>query len=220
MDARRSGDRLLVEEPPASRLWRIDAKQRHGGRGSPIADIPAAARNLSISRPMAGQPARLAFQTIARDIDLHLMDLDARPVEDTLESRPFSNRLASRGRPDSRQTEPDCFASLRSGATEVWVAGRDGSGLQQVTSLGAVGVFIVDGPRTAQRIAFEAAVAGNSDVYLVGADGGHLRRLTAEPSIEGVPSWSLMGGGSISLHTRGSDSGYWRISPGGGEAID
>ena len=132
-----------VDEPPASRLWRIHANSATPARGSPIADIPAAARNPSISRPMPGQPARLAFQTIARDVDLHLMDLDARLVNDTLESQPFSNSTRIEG---SARFSPDgsriAFASLRSGASEVWVAGRDGSGLQQVTTLGAAGVLV------------------------------------------------------------------------------
>ena len=141
-----------VDEPTASRLWRIHANSATPARGSPIADIPTAARNPSISRPSAGQPARLAFQTIARDVDLHLMDLDARLVNDTLESKPFSNSTRIEG---SARFSPDgsriAFASLRSGAPEVWVAERDGSGLQQVTALGAAGVYAsVDGPRTAQ----------------------------------------------------------------------
>ena len=210
-----------VDEPPASRLWRIHANSATPARGSPIADIPAAALNPSISRPTAGQPARLAFQTIARDIDLHLMDLDARLVNDTLESRPFSNSTRIEG---SARFSPDgsriAFASLRSGATEVWVAERDGSGLQQVTSLGAVGVLIGGWSPDGTRIAFEAAVAGNSDVYLVGADGGHLRRLTAEPSIDGVPSWSGDGRWIYFASTRaGVIADIWRISPDGGEAI-
>ena len=132
-----------VDEPPASRLWRIHANSATPARGSPIADIPAAAMNPSISRPTRGQPARLAFQTITRDVDLHLMDLDARLVNDTLESQPFSNSTRIEG---SARFSPDgsriAFASLRSGAPEIWVAGRDGSGLQQVTTLGASGVMV------------------------------------------------------------------------------
>ena len=86
------------------------------GRGSPIADIPAAAVNPSISRPMPGQPARLAFQTITRDVDIQLMDLEARLVNDTIESKPFSNSTRIEG---SARFSPDgsriAFASFRSG---------------------------------------------------------------------------------------------------------
>ena len=69
-------------------------------------------------------------------------------------------------------------------------------------------------------LAFEAAVAGNTDVYLVGADGGHLRRLTAEPSIDGIPSWSGDGRWIYFASTRaGVVADIWRISPDGGQAI-
>ena len=93
-----------VDEPAASRLWRIHATSTTPARGSPIADIPVAAMNPSISRPMPGQPARLAFQTITRDVDLQLTDLDARLVNDTLESRPFSNSTRIEG---SARFSPD-----------------------------------------------------------------------------------------------------------------
>ena len=80
----------------------------------------------------------------------------------------------------------------------------------------SVGGWSPDG----RTIAFEAAIAGNSDVYLVGADGGHLRRLTAEPSIDGVPSWSGDGRWIYFASTRaGVIADIWRVSPDGGEAI-
>ena len=210
-----------VDEPTASRLWRISANTATPARGSPIADIPTAARYPSISRPIAGRPARLAFQTFAQDVDLHLMDLDARIMNDTLESQPFSNSTRMEG---SARFSPDgsriAFASLRSGAPEVWVAARDGSGLQQVTTLGAAGVLIGGWSPDGTRIAFEAAVDGNTDVYLVGADGGHLRRLTTEPSMDGVPSWSRDGQWIYFASTReGVNPDTWRVSPNGGEAI-
>jgi hypothetical protein len=89
----------------------------------------------SISRPIPGQPARLAFQTITRDVDIHMMDLEARLVNDTIESKPFSNSTRPEG---PARFSPDgsriAFASYRSGGPEIWVAGRDGSGLQQITS--------------------------------------------------------------------------------------
>jgi Tol biopolymer transport system component len=209
-----------VDEPPASRLWRIDANSATPARGSPIANIPAAATNPSISRPTPGHPAHLAFQTITRDVDLQLMDLDARLVNDTIESQPFWNSTRIDG---SARFSPDgsriAVASFRSGAQEIWVGGRDGSGLQQVTTLGAPGVLVGGWSPDGRRIAFEAAIAGNSDVYLVGADGGHLHRLTAEPSIDGVPSWSGDGQWIYFASTRtGVIADIWRVSSNGGQA--
>ena len=208
-----------VNEPTASRLWRIDAHSATLGRGSPLADIPAAAMNPSISRSIPGQPARLAFQTITRDVDLHLMDLDAALVNNTIQSQPFSNSTrvegSARFSPDGRRI---AFVSLRSGAPDVWIAERDGSGLRQITALGAAGVFISEWSPDGTRIAFEAAIAGNSDVYLVGADGGHLQRLTTEPSIDGIPIWSRDGQWIYFGSTRaGAIPDVWRMSSNGGK---
>jgi Tol biopolymer transport system component len=210
-----------IEEPVASRLWRIPAESATLGRGSPITDIPAEAANPSISKPTPGQPARLAFQTITRDVDIRIMDLEAREINGTIESKPFSNSTRIEG---PARFSPDgsriAFASFRSGAPEIWVAQRDGSGLRQITSLGApelvVGAWSPDG----QWIAFDAAIAGNSDIYIVGTDGGHLRRLTSEPSIDATLSWSGDGRNVYFSSTRaGATVDIWRVSPDGGEAV-
>ena len=86
-----------VQEPAAESPVANRRGQREPGRGSPIANIPAAAANPSISRPIPGQPARLAFQTITRDVDLQMMDLEARLVNDTIESKPFANSTRPEG---------------------------------------------------------------------------------------------------------------------------
>jgi Tol biopolymer transport system component len=209
-----------VDEPPASRLWRIHANSARPGRGSPIPDIPADARNPSISRAVPGHPARLAFQTTTRDVDLHLMDLDARLVNDAVESQPFSNSTRIEG---SARFSPDgsriAVVSFRSGASEIWVAGRDGSGLQQVTTLGAVGILVGGWSPDGSQIAFEAAIGGNTDVYVVGRDGGRVRRLTTESSIDGIPSWSGDGQWIYFASTRaGVIPDTWRVLPDGGQA--
>jgi Tol biopolymer transport system component len=210
-----------VDEPPASRLWRIHANSATPARGSPIADIPAAARYPSISKSMPGQPGRLALQTITHDVDIQMMSLEARLVNDTIESNPFSSstriEASARFSPDGSRI---AFASFRSGGSEIWVAGRDGSGLQQVTSLGALQLVVGGWSPDGTKIAFDAAIGGNSDVYVVGTDGGRLRRLTAEPSIDGIPSWSGDGRWIYFASTRaGVTPDIWRVSPHGGEAV-
>jgi Tol biopolymer transport system component len=210
-----------VEEPAAGRLWRIHANSVRPGRGSPIGDIPAAAVNPSISRPIPGQPARLAFQTITRDVDIYMMDLEARLVNDTIESKPFSNSTRLEGGPRfSSDGSRIAFTSFRSGDLEIWVARRDGSGLQKITSLGAPQLFVGGWSPDGARIAFDAAIAGNDDVYVVGADGGQLRQLTSEPSMDGVASWSADGRWIYFSSTRaGAIPDVWRVSPEGGPAI-
>jgi Tol biopolymer transport system component len=208
-----------VEGATAGRLWRIRSNSATPDRGSPIADIPASAHNPSISRPMPGQPARLAFQTITRDVDIHLMDLESGLVHDTLESRPFANSTRIEG---SARFSPDgsriAFASSRSGAMEMWIAGRDGSGLRQITSLGVADLVVGGWSPDGARIVFDATVAGNSDVFVVGSDGGRVHRLTSEPSIDGLSSWSTDGWIYFSSTRAGVIPDVWRISPAGGAA--
>jgi dipeptidyl aminopeptidase/acylaminoacyl peptidase len=187
----------------------------------PIADIPAAAWNPSISRPLPGRPARLAFQTTTRDVDLQLVDLEAPLLQGTLESRPVVNSTREEGSARfSRDGTRIAFASLRSGSPEVWVAERGGSNVRQLTTLGATGLMIGEWSPDGTRIAFEAAIDGNTDVYLVGADGGTLRRLTTEPTLEGVPTWSGDGQSIYFASTRaGAIPDIWRVPLAGGEPI-
>jgi hypothetical protein len=56
-------------------------------------------------------------------------------------------------------------------------------------------------------------------VYVIGPDGGHLRRMTSESSIDGVASWSAEGRWIYFSSTRaGAIPDIWRVSPGGGPA--
>jgi Tol biopolymer transport system component len=210
-----------VDEPSASRLWRIQANIGSPARGSPIAGIAAAAQNPSISRPLAGQPARLAFQTITEDFDIHMMDLEAPLVNGVIDSTAFSNSTRIEA---SAAFSPDgsriAFTSSRAGGPDVWVARRDGSGLQQATSFGTPGLIVGGWSPNGSRIAIEASVDGNSDVYAIGADGGHLRRVTTEASIDGVPSWSREGQWIYFASTRaGAVPDVWRVSADGGQAL-
>ena len=140
-----------VEEPAAGRLWRIHANSARPGRGSPIADIPAAAVNPSISRPMPGQPARLAFQTITRDVDIHMMDLEDRLVNDTIESKLFSNSTRIEG---SARFSPDgsriAFVSSRSGDRRFGSLDAMGADFSRSRHSALLNFSLVDGPRTAQ----------------------------------------------------------------------
>jgi Tol biopolymer transport system component len=209
-----------VEDGATSRLWRILANSAQPGRGLPIGDIPAAAGYPSISRPRSGQQARLAFQTVTRDVDLHLIDLEAHLVNETIESKLFANstriEASMRFSPDGKRI---AFVSHRSGNPEIWVGGRDASGLQQITSLRATQLVVGGWSPDGANIVFDAAIAGNSDVYVVRSDGGSARRLTSEPSTDGIPSWSSDGRWIYFSSTRaGVIADVWRMSAEGGEA--
>jgi Tol biopolymer transport system component len=210
-----------VEEAAANRLWRIHANSAQPGRGVTVRDIPVAAGYPSISRPSPGQPARLAFQTISRDVDIHLVDLEASVVNEIIPSKPFAKN--STQIESSPRFSPDAgriaFVSKRSGSPEIWVASRDGNGLRQITWLGATQLVITGWSPDGAQIGFDAAIAGNSDVYVVGSEGGNLRRLTRDPAREGLPSWSGDGRWIYFTSTRaGVNPDIWRMTPDGGQA--
>lgn len=208
-----------VEGPIAGRLWRIDSNNATPSRGSPIPDIPASADNPSISRSMPGHPARLAFRSITRDFDIHLLDLEASLVNDSIESKSFSNstriEATAHFSPDGKRI---AFCSYRSGTPEIWLAERDGGELRQITSLGATEVVVGGWSPDGARIVFDAIDAGNSDIYVVGSDGGRVRRLTSESSIDGLSSWSADGWIYFSSTRAGVIPDVWRIAPAGGAA--
>jgi TolB protein len=63
------------------------------------------------------------------------------------------------------------------------------------------------------RIAFSSSREGNFSLYLVGVDGGGLRRLTYSPSSDGEPAWSPDGSKMVFVRGRdGTGGGYASLS--------
>ena len=222
VDARWSGDCLRVDEPPASRLWRIDANSATPGRGSPIADIPAAARYPSISRPMPRAPGTPG---VSNDRPRRRPSADGSrraPGERHHRGRSrFGIRRVSKVRRDSRQTAAG-LRSCRSAQVprRFGSPGATGADFSRSRHSALSGVLVGGWSPDGSQIAFEAAIDGNTDVYVVGRDGGHLRRLTTEPSMDGVPSWSADGRWIYFASTRaGAIADIWRVSSDGSQAI-
>jgi Tol biopolymer transport system component len=91
------------------------------------------------------------------------------------------------------------FARFREGGAGIWVMNADGTGLLRITDGGPD----VDGTDLApawspdgSRIAFARegrpakAATGNTDLYVVNADGTDLVHLTDDPMMEYAPTWS------------------------------
>ncbi len=91
------------------------------------------------------------------------------------------------------------FVRFREGGAGIWVMNADGTGLRRITDGGPD----VDGTDLApawspdgSRIAFARegrpakAATGNTDIYVVNADGTDLVRLADDPMMEYAPTWS------------------------------
>ena len=136
----------------------------------------------SISRPTSGRPSRVAFTTGRIDVGLQLLDLAHRRSGAVIENRkPLSDstRIEHPGR-FSRTGERVSFVSSRTGWAEAWVVNRDGSSLEQVTTLRATEMLIGGWSPDHRRFVIDAAISGNSDS--VSCQCG---RRTARPSNHG-----------------------------------
>ncbi|MGH9311794.1 MAG: TolB family protein, partial [Vicinamibacterales bacterium] len=128
-----------------------------------------------------------------------------------------SARMDTPGR-FSRDGAHVAFTSNRSGSRQVWVATRDCSAPRGVTAIEAASVNIGSWSPDGRAVAFDAVIDGNADVYVVGAEGGPIRRLTDKPSVDSDPEWSGDGRWIYYVSDASGRSEIWRIPAGGGQA--
>ena len=110
---------------------------------------------------------------------------------------------------------PDGRRIAFSRSTTLHMINADGTGL---TSLGVTGIAPVWSP-DGTRLAFHATVDGNTDVYVMRADGTERTRLTTFAGADMSPSWSP-DGRSLAFH-RFENGAYqiYRVDARGGEAV-
>ncbi len=91
-------------------------------------------------------------------------------------------------------------------AGDIWVANRDGSDPQRLTSHPAeenTPLFSPDG----SMLAFAAGYENNQDVYVISVDGGQPQRLTWHPGIDVPIGWNASGDEVALVSTRETDHG-------------
>ena len=109
--------------------------------------------------------------------------------------------------------------STRSGTLELWLFNAEGSDAVQLTALGAT---VTGSPRWSpdgHEIVFDSTVSGNFDLYAIDAAGGKPRRLTNDPAVDAVASYSRNGHWIYFMSDRSGRSEIWKIPAEGGEAI-
>ncbi|HWR53809.1 MAG TPA: protein kinase [Bryobacteraceae bacterium] len=191
----------------AYNLWRVPAA---GGTPERLNGI-----GLGASDPWYSQDGKtLAFTQFFLDTNIWRVDAAGRE-----KPRPL---IVSTQYDSSPQFSPDgkriAFRSSRSGAHEIWVAGADGLGAEQLTRFAGP---LTGTPRWSpdgKRIAFDSRPEGQADIWVIDSRGGAPRRVTTDTSEDVVASWSRDGNW---LYFASHRTGAWqsfRISPEGGAA--
>jgi Tol biopolymer transport system component len=217
-----NGRELIYSVGPTSNnsLWRIPASGARSGRGMRL-PTNLSANFPSISKPAPGRPARLAFQTTTLDIGLRLVDLETPLERGAIYSAKAiaDSTHAERPGPFSPNADSIAFVSDRTGTPQLWLCRRDGSQLNRLTSLDAAEVVAPSWSPDGLRIAFSAAVHGNSDIYVVDTGTRVLKRLTIEKSMELEPVWSPNGRFIYYASDRSGTLEIWRMGAEGGNAM-
>jgi len=123
----------------------------------------------------------------------------------------------------SPQYSPDgkrvVFGSNRSGAVEIWNCDSDGGNPMQVTHFDS---GFSGGPRWSpdgRSIAFDHAIKRGWGIFVTASDGSEVRKLTADDSLEKIPSWSADGKWIYYASNRTSRFEVWKASAKGGKGI-
>jgi Tol biopolymer transport system component len=206
------------------RLWRISPRLAKPGRGSPVADIPMSVDTFSIARRSADRRVRLVFSTSSQSrVGMARVDLTSAVsggvFQTILAFAPATRKdIPGRFSPSGARTS---FVSNRASTNwELWVANGDGSRPRQATSFGEAGRMLAGSwSPDGARIVFDADIQGNTDLYVVSADGGTATRLTTNPRIETLPEWSHDGSWIYyASAAKGNEFNIWRMPAAGGTA--
>jgi Tol biopolymer transport system component len=204
----------------AARLWRIalaTRARRLVGDGVPLANTTGAEALSDVSRALrvsvAAAAHRLAFARGTYDTDIWSVapvGSDREPVK----------LIASTRLDEAPQYSPDgtriALASDRSSAvSQIWVCAANGTECEQVTSL-ATGCGTPRWSPDGRELAFDAAPEGQTDIYVVEVHSRAVRRLTAGPAHDAVPSWSRDGRYVYFASDRTRDWQIWKMALDGG----
>jgi Tol biopolymer transport system component/DNA-binding winged helix-turn-helix (wHTH) protein len=165
---------------------------------------------------------RMVYSQEAMDWDFWRVDFDNQ--SDSIRLGNEGERFLSSTRIESNaQYSPDgkriAFESSRSGSSQIWVAGADGSDSFQLTSLAAPVQGFPRWSPDGKRIAFHSRPALHASIFVIDADGGEARQLTHTASEDTAPSWSPDGQWIYFCSRRSGDAEVWKVPAKGGSAI-
>jgi serine/threonine protein kinase len=173
-----------------------------------------------VSRPQPGRPQRLVYVRSFAHWDIWRVETSAPGSPSSL---PSTVAITSTREDSNPQFSPDgrrvAFSSDRSGHSEIWVSGPDGSNAVQLTSMGA---RITSEPRWSpdgETIAYTSNLENQFEIYVIPAVGGKPRRITSNLANDHGPSFSRDGKWIYFCSKRTGDYQIWKCPANGGEAV-
>lgn len=197
-------------------LWRIPVT---GGMPERVLAVGQKALSPTVSR----QGDRLAYTQILDDLNVWRLELDeagrgrsAAPL--------ISSTLDDEGADYSPDGRRIVFASDRTGDFGIWICNQDGTNPVRLVNRGS---YLTGTPRWSPDghwIAYDSRAsdsdrAGSAHIYVVSADGGEPRRLTAELCENVTPSWSRDRKWIYYSSTRSGGMQVWKTPFEGGQAV-
>ena len=193
-------------------LWRIPA---NGGDAERVA-VGENATSISIAR----KGHRLAYTEKVVDPNIWRLEIPSASSNVTSQASLISTRFSEYDAQYSPDGKRITFWSDRSGSPEIWVCDSQGLNPVQLTSFGGPSVGWPHWSPDGQQVVFNARIVdGNSDVFVISADGGRPRRLTTDISEDALPSWSSDGLWIYFASKRTGDWQVWKVSADGEQAV-
>jgi len=164
-------------------IWKIHDS---GGRAILLTAGGMRIENISVAR----KSWRLAYEQSNREENIWSITLPG-----LTSANPEPKRFISSSRSDSEPVfSPDgrqiAFISDRTGDPQLWICRRDGSNLAQLTHFNGCRVNLPRWSYDGLKITFSARLYGNSDIFIVNAEGGEPVQITRDHSRELTSSFS------------------------------
>jgi TolB protein len=185
-----SGDRVAID----ARVWDLKSRKmilgrRYSGGASYVSRIAHTLANDLVKYFTGKDGLYLSTIVFASDRDGHKeiygMDFDGRGARPLTAHKSLSINPNGRGGRIVYTSYVHLFPQLFS----MNIDGTDKKEVPTGVDLNASPAISPDGT----QIAFAGSQRGNTDIYLIGSNGGNLRRLTNTRSLEAAPDWSPTG---------------------------
>jgi eukaryotic-like serine/threonine-protein kinase len=195
-----------------SRLSRIPATATPGGFAHPT-PLPFGDQATALAISKSG---RVVYSAQFRDTALYEAPLSGNSHQ-PLAGSGFSSTF-DEGTP---HYSPDgariAFSSTRSGVEEIWIANRDGSKPEQMTSFEGPQCSNPQWSPDGRSILFNSRREGSADLYTLIPETGEIHQLTTEPSDENEARWSRDGQWIYFGSNRTGRDEVWRIRADGSD---